>query len=49
MSESTLSIKDIKAFFEYPTLKAFSDDWKLLPDTDKADIRKGLTDGTFTY
>ena len=45
----SLTIKDIKAFFGYPTLAAFSADWKALPDEDKKQIRQGLLDGTFNY
>ena len=31
------------------TLKSFSAEWKLLTDTDKAQIKQGLSDGTFNY
>ena len=44
-----LSLKDIKNFFDYPTLKAFSADWKQLTEIDKAQIKQGLQDGTLTY
>lgn len=31
------------------TLKGFADDWKLLSDKDKEDLKKGIGDGTLTY
>lgn len=43
------SLKDIKELFGYPTLKAFSDDWKELTDQDKEQIRQGISNGTLTY
>jgi hypothetical protein len=47
--ETTISVKDLKEFFGYVKLADFSVDWKKLTDQDKADIRKGLSDGTFNY
>lgn len=44
-----LTIKDMKDFFGYAKLADFSADWKKLTEQDKADIRKGLADGTFNY
>lgn len=31
------------------TLKEFKEVWMELPDSDKADLKKGLDDGTMTY
>ena len=45
----TLTIKDMKEFFGYTKLADFSADWKQLTDKDKAEIRQGLADGTYTY
>lgn len=42
-------IAQLKNALGYEKLGEFRSDWKDLPDTDKDDIRKGVTDGTFTY
>ncbi len=52
-----ISIKDIIAFFNgglstsdprnKPT--RFASEWKALSDTDKAEIKAGLSNGTLTY
>jgi hypothetical protein len=47
MAETTL--KDLREFFGYAKLTDFAKDWKQLSDVDKEQIRKGITDGTFTY
>jgi hypothetical protein len=44
-----VSLKDIKNALGYPTLKSFSADWKLLGDTDKAQIRDAIANGSMTY
>lgn len=49
MAEATL-----KAVIDYfrqdgDTLKQLRDEWTALPDTDKAQLRAGIGDGTFTY
>jgi hypothetical protein len=44
-----VTIKDIKNFFGYETLAAFSADWKRLTDRDKEQIKAGLSDETFDY
>lgn len=49
MDKKTVSLKEIKDFFGYKTLKAFSDDWKLLDENSRRQIRQGLEDGTYTY
>lgn len=43
------SLKDIKDLFGYPTLAAFSKDWKELTDKDKEQIKEGIGNGTLTY
>ena len=40
---------DLDANDPRKTLKSFSAEWKGLTDTDKAQIKQGLTDGTFNY
>lgn len=47
--QKTAAPKEIKEFFGYTKLADFSADWKQLTDKDKADIRNGIGDGTFTY
>lgn len=52
-----MTIKQIMDFFNADldagdprkTLKSFSAEWKSLTDDDKAQIKQGLSDGTFTY
>jgi hypothetical protein len=46
---AAMSLKDIKEYFGYKTLKEFSEDWKLLNTTDKEEIRSGLENGSLTY
>jgi hypothetical protein len=43
------NLKQIKEFFGYVSLSAFSADWKQMSETDRAQIRDGIGDGTFTY
>lgn len=43
------TIKDIKDFFGYDSLSAFSADWKALDDRSKEQIKQGLEDGSFDY
>lgn len=40
---------DLSAGDPRKTLKSFSAEWKALSDEDKAQLKQGLTDGTFTY
>jgi hypothetical protein len=49
MPDATL--KQVADFFRLPgeTLKQFSDEWKELPEADRADLKKGIGDGTLTY
>lgn len=52
-----MTIKQIMDFFNAnleasdprKTLKSFSAEWKALSDTDKAQIKEGLSNGTMTY
>lgn len=46
MAEATL--KDIREFFGMD-VKTFRQEWTTLSDSDKADIRKGMSDGSMTY
>ena len=49
MAEATL--KQVADFFrkDGETLTQFSQEWKSLTDDDKAQIREGIGNGTFTY
>lgn len=42
------SIKEVMAYFGIP-IATFSKEWKELSDSDKADLRRGIGDGTLTY
>ena len=42
------SLKEIMAFFEMPS-KGFASEWRRMSDTDKAQIKAGIGDGTLTY
>jgi hypothetical protein len=44
-----ISLKDIKDYFEYETLREFSADWKLLSAEAKEQIRSGIENGSLTY
>lgn len=48
MPEKEITIKDITAFFGM-TPREMVKEWKELSDTDKADIRSGLQNGSLTY
>jgi hypothetical protein len=45
------SIKAVADFFRLPgeTLADFSKQWKQLTETDKAQLRQGIADGSLTY
>jgi hypothetical protein len=48
------TIKQVSEFFKTgdpsrDALKAFSAEWKALSDQDKADLKAGIGNGTFTY
>lgn len=43
------TLGQVKDFFGYPTLAAFSVDWKQLPEADRAQLREGIGDGSLTY
>lgn len=45
----TVSAKELKEFFGYTKLADFSRDWKELSEAERAQIRGGIADGTFTY
>lgn len=49
MAQATL--KQVADFFrtEGDTLKKFSDEWKLLPEQDREDLKSGIGNGTLTY
>lgn len=47
MPDATLG--QVKDFFGYPTLSAFSADWKQLPEKDRAQLRAGIGDGSLNY
>lgn len=47
--DSKMTILEIKNFFGYTKLADFKADWEKLTDADKAQIKAGLSDGTFSY
>jgi hypothetical protein len=47
MPDATLT--QVKEFFGYPNLAAFSVDWKQMPDADRKQIREGIGNGTLIY
>ena len=44
-------MKPIWDFFKdtYANLSAFKADWDRLPESDRADLRKGIENGSLTY
>lgn len=44
-----VSVKDIMAYFGYKSAGEFMRDWKQMTDTDKAQIKAGLSDESLTY
>lgn len=43
-------MKDVMAFFgPWKSTAEFSKEWKALSEQDKADLKKGLADGSLTY
>lgn len=44
----SITVKEIMEFFGMKASE-FMKDWKKMTPEDKAQIKKGLTDGTFTY
>lgn len=44
-----MTMLEIKNWFGYKTIKDFRADWEALTDQDKAQIKAGLSDGTFNY
>ena len=42
------SIKEVREFFDIP-VSQFAKEWRMLSDKDKADLKKGIGDGTLTY
>jgi len=40
---------DVKNYFGYPDTTTFMRDWKSLTDKDKADLKKGIGDGSLNY
>jgi hypothetical protein len=48
-----VTLRDIHLFFKGDdasfTLKAFREQWEALTDSDKAQIKVGMGDGSFTY
>lgn len=47
MADATL--KQVAEFFGYAQLSKFRDDWNNLSDTDRAQIKAGIGDGSLTY
>lgn len=47
MAEATLI--EVKNYFGIESAAEFSREWKQLTDTDKAQLKKGIGDGSLTY
>ena len=49
MADAT--VQDIAKYFmrEGDTLKTFSAEYKMLTDKDKADLKRGIGDGSYNY
>jgi hypothetical protein len=43
------TLNEIRTFFGYENASTFAKDWRQMSEVDKEHIRKGLSDGTFTY
>jgi hypothetical protein len=45
------TLKQVADYFRLPgqTLKAFTEEWKLLSDEDKEQLKSGLGNGSMTY
>lgn len=43
------TLKDVSAFFEFPSLGAFRAEWSKLSDEDKRELREGIGNGSLTY
>lgn len=46
---AAVTINDVRKYFEFQTAANFAAEWRKLTDKDKAEIKKGLEDGTLTY
>jgi hypothetical protein len=40
---------DVKKFFEYDSTSKFMADWKELNETEQAQIKEGIGNGSFNY
>lgn len=47
MPEATLV--QVKDYFGYASLSAFSKDWKQLTEEDREQLKAGIGDGSLTY
>jgi hypothetical protein len=45
------TLKQVTEYFRQPgeTLKGFTEEWKALSEKDKAEIKRGIGNGTLTY
>lgn len=48
-TSAPMTLKDLKEYFGYAKLTDFSKDWKHLSETDRAEIRGGIENGSMTY
>jgi anti-sigma28 factor (negative regulator of flagellin synthesis) len=42
-------LPELRVALGYETLKEFAEDWKALPDKDKAELKSAIENGTYTY
>jgi hypothetical protein len=47
MADATLA--QVREYFGYPNLSAFSADWKTMSNEDRAALRAGIGNGSLTY
>lgn len=43
------SMVDVKNYFGYDKIGEFRSDWNALTESDKAQLKQGIEDGTLTY
>lgn len=49
MADKAATLNDVRKFFEYESAADFRKEWMQLSESDRTEIKAGLTDGTLTY
>jgi len=47
--ERLATLLEVKNYFGYSSLKEFKNDWELLDDESRQQLRVGIGNGTYTY